>query len=70
LLLKALSKGGDEDIVEIYVDDDNFMRLLAKTLPVSVIILTEKNSNVNGEIIMQKQKQISLDHPKIRLLLH
>jgi hypothetical protein len=70
LLLKALSKGGDEDIVEIYVDDDNFMRLLAKALPVSVIILTEKNSNVNGEIIMQKQKQISLDHPKIRLLLH
>jgi hypothetical protein len=42
IALKSTIERGDEDIVEIYVDDDNFMRLLANDLPVSVIILTEK----------------------------
>ena len=42
IALKSTIERGDEDIVEIYVDDDNFMRLLANDLPVSVIIQTEK----------------------------
>ena len=42
IALKSTIERGDEDIVEICVDDDNFMRLLANDLPVSVIIQTEK----------------------------
>jgi hypothetical protein len=42
IVLKSTIERGDEDIIEICVDDDNFMIQLANDLPVSVIILTEK----------------------------
>jgi hypothetical protein len=38
IALKSTIERRDEDIVEIYVDDDNFMIQLAKGLPVSMIM--------------------------------